>query len=706
MSAHSRWRPAVLVLAAAWAAWVYAHAMAPDGVSALDLIDDGPFQPGAFVWPAARRAALGAAGAALVWAAAWQAGSWLTRSAGPLFADAHERLQVALAVGVTAVSCLFGVAGQFGIYRPPVVVALTLALAVSSPQAWAGMWRGLRLVPGRFARSRVISSGTDAAYAVCAAIAVACAGVAALAPEVEYDALWYHVWLPARALAAGGPVDIVEEYVSLYPLGWELLNGAALTLGGPVAAKLLHFVCLPLLAGAAWLVARDLGPRISRPILAALVVCTPTVLWEASTAYVDLALSWLVTVVAVSLLRYRKTSDRRWLVVAGIVMGGAMSVKHLALIVLAIAVLAVALSGARHAEGEPAPRARVVPDLTGAIVFGVVATAIALPWYARAWVASGNPVFPELYGLLGGGPPERWTALSAESLEGFMQRFGMGRGPLAILLLPWNATVHAARFGGSFGPLFLVLLPFALLAAWRRPAMALATGCLLYVGVWASPFSSFQLRFLLPLVPFMAIAASAAVTELTRRAAAAGVAVHAIVVVLLLLNLPFFTVWHEPDRQGWYGWLTHVPRGLPIGVVAGAESERAYLARRVPTYRAWQFIDSHAAPGSRVLTFSGGDHYYSRTPRLWSEATVALPVTWDAEAVPHAELRARAAALGITHVLVERRALEDPLLAGLPIWSDAMRACCLRPAYEDDRAQVFLLDTAPASAPPDVVSRW
>jgi hypothetical protein len=383
-------------------------------------------------------------------------------------------------------------------------------------------------------------------------------------------------------------------------------------------------------------------------------------------------------------------------------------VKHLALIVLAIGVVAVALGNSRREAGEATPRARTIPNLSGAILFGAVAMAIAMPWYARAWVASGNPVFPELYGLLGGGPPARWTALTAETLEEFKQRFGMGRGLVSTLLLPWNTTVHAARFGGSLGPLFLVLLPFALLATWRRRTLAVAAGCLVYVAVWASPLGSFQLRFLLPLVPFMAVGASAAVTELAsraRRAGVAGIAVHATVVVLLLLNLPFFTVWHEPDRQGWTGWLTHVPRGLPIGVVAGAESQQAYLARRVPTYRAWQFIDSHAAPGSRVLTFSGGDHYYSRTPRLWSEAAVARPFTWDAQGVSEGELRARAAALGISHVLVERRSFESPRLSGLPLWSDTMRACCLRPVYEDDRTQVFLLDTTAASAPADVVSR-
>ena len=67
-----------------------------------------------------------------------------------------------------------------------------------------------------------------------------------MAPEKEWDALWYHLWLPKLWLEAGGPVDVVTEYVSLYPLTWELLYGAAMSLGGPVSAKLLHFICLPL----------------------------------------------------------------------------------------------------------------------------------------------------------------------------------------------------------------------------------------------------------------------------------------------------------------------------------------------------------------------------------------------------------------------------------------------------------------------------
>ena len=57
-------------------------------------------------------------------------------------------------------------------------------------------------------------------------LALTSALVAALAPETEHDALWYHLWLPEQWLRHGVPFDTVNEYVTLYPLTWELVFGA------------------------------------------------------------------------------------------------------------------------------------------------------------------------------------------------------------------------------------------------------------------------------------------------------------------------------------------------------------------------------------------------------------------------------------------------------------------------------------------------
>ncbi len=113
--------------------------------------------------------------------------------------------------------------------------------------------------------------------------AVLYAGFCALAPETEYDALWYHLHLPRRWLAAGHPVDDVNEYASLYPLGWDLVFGAALALTVqsppscctgwrcPHARSLRHF-------------SRTVDRRTSPWMAGAIFVTAPIVFWEATTA--------------------------------------------------------------------------------------------------------------------------------------------------------------------------------------------------------------------------------------------------------------------------------------------------------------------------------------------------------------------------------------------------------------------------------------
>jgi hypothetical protein len=270
----------------------------------------------------------------------------------------------------------------------------------------------------------------------------------------------------------------------------------------------------------------------------------------------------------------------------------------------------------------------------------------------------------------------------------------MGRSAAALAALPWNITTHGARFGGTLGPLFLMLVPFAFVRRDRRQFIVIAVGAAAYVAVWASPLGSFQLRFLLPVVPCLAVLAAAGgrlVIDSTRRAfgSAAAAAVPVAIMLLLLVNLPPFMDWHDTERRGWDGWLTHVLRGVPGAVVAGGESTDTYLARTVPTYRAWQEIDRRTAPDARVLTFVGGDQLYSHRPRLWSDTAMATPITWGALAGDEPQMLAAARRAGITHVLFDRR--ESAAIAPLAIASAETRAHFVAPFYDDGRIEVVEL---------------
>ena len=661
--------------AAIWGALVYSQAVDVH-LDRLQLLD-GPVWPLVAGRAAFHDAVLNLAAALAVLLAAWSTGSVVARALRTPCDLPLERVVFTLAYGFAVIACASVMLAFAGVYTEPVVRAAIAAAAIGGIALvpWRGAaglgWRSIRRLPG--------------VPVVLIACAILLAFIGALAPEIEYDALWYHLWLPQRWLEAGSAVDIVDEYISLYPLSWEMAYGAALALGGPGAAKLLHFACLPLLAAVTALLTRELFPRARGAWGAAFAVTSPIVIWEATTAYVDLALAFYACASVYALLVFSRTRVIGWLVAAAVVMGAALAIKHLALVIAAAA-------GATFMASELASGHKLRSVLRHGALFAAVAVVPPLPWYIRAYAASGNPVFPDLYAVFGAAPDERWSWHSEQGLQRFKDDFGRPRTARSLAMLPWDATVHASAYAGTLGPAFLALVPLAFARRGRR-TMAVACGCGVYLAVWASPISSFQMRFLIPLVPVGAAYAAEAIARLQRAAAerharGSGV-VSAATLCLLLLNLPPLIAWQEPDRQGWEGWLRHVMRAVPIGVVAGAEPPDDYLARHVPAYRAWQFIDRSLPSGAKVLTFFSGDQLYSRQPRVWSDAASIRSLTWGMPAREGTSFATRARAAGVTHVLVDRRQVDSGLLATIAIGAALGQSSGLTLLYEDARTRVY-----------------
>lgn len=514
--------------------------------------------------------------------------------------------------------------------------------------------------------------------------------IGALAPEIEYDALWYHLWLPKLWLENGSPVDLISEYISLYPLNWSLVYGAGLAISGPGAAKLLHFACLILGAMAIYQATRRWAPQT--PVWAAIAmwITCPTLLWEATTAYVDLALAFFTVLIVYAALRYTERNEKSWLILAGLTAGIALGMKHLAVIIIMFVVIWM---GQRLWLATK----RIGPSIKPALVLMLIAFVMASPWYLRNWQASGNPVFPEFYNLFGASPPQRWDWITQRGLDGYKARFGCSRTFINLVMLPVDMTIHAARYGGNLGPIFLMLLP-GLLFHRKRNWMITGSGLfvLFYTAVWASPISSFQMRFLMPVVPFLAILAAEGMrqinclllvwnNDLQKRAAKIGV------VALLIMNLPPFLSLHEFDRAGRNGWLTHVIHTVPLGVVLGYESETSYLQRKVPSFAAWQYINAHLASDSRVLTFSGGDHFYGQRSRIPSDATIARGAVW----VPQDEETwlNEVKSLGVTHILFDKKEIQNLVNEHLVIAQPAIIASLYTMEYEDQYFILYRLDT-------------
>jgi hypothetical protein len=689
--------PAWLVLASlAWAAlvlavyyrqvwWMVSADAAgwdPPGLELYRLREGLPYAR-----EAAQRASRAIAGATMVWLSAIALGSAILPLLAPPTTGRGERIVFTAALGIGLLSYLLLGLAFLGAYTPRVVTACLVA----------GTAAGLVMVAradlrgaARRGRDLLLEGGwPDAAWKLATLAALGVAGLTALAPEIEYDALWYHLGLPKQWLSHGGPVDNVHDYVSLYPLTWDLVFGAATVVGGPPAASLVHWGALPAAAVAAGLIAGRIG---ASPWLAgAVAVTAPTVVWQASTTYVDLALALHVALGTVALFRFHDSGDHRWLVLAGLQFGLACATKHLGIVATLVA---TALAGAVVLR-----RDGFAPAMRLGLVVGALALVPPLPWYLRAWAASGNPFSPEMYSVFGSRPPERWNDIAERGHQAFKARFGRPRTAANLARLPWDVTMHGTRYGGSFGPMVLLLTPGLVLVALKRPAAGLLVGgTIIYLAIWASPISSYQARFLVPtwlvLAPVVALA-YASLVERARRHPTAVAAGHVCLLLLLLANLPPFTKYHEGDRVGWDGWLTHVVRAPPLPVVFGAVSERAYLREQIRSFRAWEWIEAHVpVEAARVLTFSGGDDYYTRHARLWSESVVAWPAVWGAIDVDGA--LAALARLSITHVLAPAPPLRDARHDALPL----LRAAAdrrLERVYADYWYEVYRVSPASAS---------
>jgi hypothetical protein len=254
--------------------------------------------------------------------------------------------------------------------------------------------------------------------------------------------------------------------------------------------------------------------------------------------------------------------------------------------------------------------------------------------------------------------------------------------------------VRSALFGGTLGPMWMILLP-ALIASggMGRPTRLTALGTAAYVAVWASPISSYQMRFLVPIAPALALLGASACHRIAiasnRVGRNAGAAVQLGLFAVACLNLPPFIALHEPDRVGWSGFLTHVLRNTPLAVVTGRESERSYLSRNVPSYEAWQYANAQLPGDAVILTFSAGDQLYSRRTRIPHDAVMARTAVWTARDAGEAMSALRR--LGVTHVLFNRRELPDLEKADLPIASPAVQQACAT-QYQDHRYRLCRID--------------
>ena len=484
----------------------------------------------------------------------------------PLSAPADRSLDALNRVGAGAIgfALLTFAAGWSGaLHRPAYLSVFALA-------ALAGFVVAARLA----SKLRLPAVGEwrwwERALGALLTASVVLGALATCAPISSPDALLYHAADPALFEGANRIFEVTWNSSSYEPFTVEMLVLDGLLLWNPVQGAFAPFL-LALLALAAVLGAADrIAGRGAALLGGAIFFAQPFMVWEATSVFVEPGLAAAVALAGWNLLRFIRHHERSALVLAGVFTGSAAGMKYLGLIAaLALVVAGVTLAWRRLTRSD-------------LLAFAAPALLIALPWYVKNAILTGNPLHPHIFGGL--------NESAAAELERSMGDFGHGRSVLDFILLPVRLLADGEAFdGGEFiSPLFLAFAPLILLAPrGTRPPWAVWAGLLVFVVAWF--LTTQQARFLLPVMPVVAVLAALGALALAARGPLGRAVAVGATTVVLAAGLAASSVYSAQFAP----------------VVLGGESEQEFLRGKASFHEGVEWLNRNLGPRDKVAVDFG-----------------------------------------------------------------------------------------------------
>ena len=490
------------------------------------------------------------------------------------------------------------------------------------------------------------------------AVPVALSFIACLAPPTAKDTLLYHFAVPKAFIAQGSNAFIEGNIASYLALGTEMHSVWAMLLAGSggrgaeAAAGAVVWLFFPLLLAAMFGWAREIGVSRRWSLLAVLMVAAvPTAYHVAASSYIDLAMALYVTLAIYALSRWWRTAETGWLILIAIFLGAALSSKLTTVFVIAAFALVILLRLRKAKESEPDRIGRIA---VGGFAALLLAGMIAAPWYLRTWTQTGSPVFPFYLSIIPGEAPG-WDLERSRLFQAMNAQYGgYLKSPLDYVLAPWNLSTiaqpeQAPLFDGVLGVAFLIGLPFLIFALWK---FEMPTEVKIGVGVAAIVFlfwlfTSQQLRYLLPILPVLAIAIAAAIEAIAEKRSPLYLAAKYSISIAAICGLLTSAAWFLQKA--------------PLRVVLGGESRDQYLTRNLDYYPYYQALNTTTAPDAKVWLINMRRDTYNLDRPVFSdylfEDWTLRQWVWEAKSA--AELRERAKEKGITYLLTRHDFLFD-----------------------------------------------
>jgi hypothetical protein len=529
---------------------------------------------------------------------------------------ALERMAFSAAAGFAALVIMASAMGVVRLFHPLplriLLAAFTIAGLLRLPQE-VGNFRAFgREIAGGL-RQEPLAGLPIAITAVFCWFALICAA----APEIACDAIFVYLPYPQEFLRRG-TFSLIELYrgniplygVVYFALGEVLHNDH---LRAEAGARMMNYLTLPGLLLATAALAHTVCEKLARPVfytsLAVCWVATCPVLWyHATISYPDLGVALWSTLALQATLRLLESRQREapignWAAMVGLSAGMAAGIKFSGLywmILCAILIFAGYMlfpyrrfpatdgGGSTESGGEIGGiRARLRQALTVVVIFGLIGSAVCLPWLIRNWINTGDPMHPLFQHLL------RHPAIDLNDAKSVLANGLNGRGlPFSLrslLAIPWWMTFGSDRFVGTIGPVLLWTLPILVLG-WRRERewLLLSAALLLFGLFWLQ--GPQWCRYFLPAIPLAAALGASALANL-RFPRWLSVYMAGLALLMVLPNLPEMNDSLAPGTEG-------IPDRVLYETALGLQDQQEYRQRNLDLYEASQAANALNLPAS------------------------------------------------------------------------------------------------------------
>ena len=251
----------------------------------------------------------------------------------------------------------------------------------------------------------------------------------------------------------------------------------------------------------------------------------------------------------------------------------------------------------------------VVKNRRAVLPVAACATVVIAPWLLKNWIYLHNPVAPFFNRQF----PNPYIMVGFEDIY---------RKMMAVYQLKsrWEIPMQVTTYGsvsGLLGPVFL-LAPLGLMALRRREGRQLWLAALVFS---VNYFSNIAARFLIPPMPFVALALTLGLSAILPQVSVA------VAVLSAALSWPAM-VPRYAHADAWR--LLRIPWREALRI----RSEEGYLERRLEHYGVDRLIEQKTAPGSTVFTFVPiPEAYTSRHIRVEYQSAsnqIAGKILWTA----------------------------------------------------------------------------